>query len=318
MAAAAPNAPAVAVRKNRSGLVDATPRWHATSTPESECGQEVASPDAALAFGPREGRGNGNGEGVDDRALVHAVKLRVVDLVGVTYSRPGRGKARAVRPDPRMIAGARETLRLDQAPRPGPRASRHPHSEGIEEERAGRDRGRLRKVFVVGSRDVLGEPPDGIPSAHDGGKCIAGGVIRAPLLRNGHGAVTTRTPAAAISERTTIPALQVVRFHAGRSPSRSRRHRWWRPCVAYDGCGQRDPRKRAPAISSGMGVSIAWALVGCLETAMRSPPGLVAAAAIWLFANTAAAQVSGAIWWRKWWTSLRFGASHEDYPEPDW
>ena len=23
-------------------------------------------------------------------------------------------------------------------------------------------------------------------------------------------------------------------------------------------------------------------------------------------------------WWRKWWTSLRFGASHEDYPEPDW
>ena len=28
---------------------------------------------------------------------------------------------------------------------------------------------------------------------------------------------------------------------------------------------------------------------------MRSPPGLVAAAAIWLFANTAAAQISGAI-----------------------
>ena len=22
-------------------------------------------------------------------------------------------------------------------------------------------------------------------------------------------------------------------------------------------------------------------------------------------------------WWRRWWTSLRFGANHEDYPEPD-
>ena len=184
--------------------------------PESECGQEVASPDPALALGPREGRGNGNGEGVDDRALVHAVKLRVVDLVGVTHRRPGRGEASAVRPDPRLIAGARETLGLDQAPRPGPRASRHPHSEGIEEERAGRDRGRLRKVFVVGSRDVLGEPPDGIPIAHDAGKCITGGVIRAPVLRKGHGAVTARTPAAAISERTTIPALHTVRFHARR------------------------------------------------------------------------------------------------------
>ena len=64
--------------------------------PESECGQEVASPDAALALGPCEGRGNGNGEGVDDRALVHAVKLRVVDLVAVTHRRPGRGEARAV------------------------------------------------------------------------------------------------------------------------------------------------------------------------------------------------------------------------------
>ena len=131
--------------------------------PESECGQEVASPDAALALGPRQRRGNGNGEGVDHRALVHAVELRVLDLVGVTHRRPGRGEARAVRPDPRMITGARETLGLDQAPRPGPRASCHPHSEGIEEERAGRDRGGLRKVFVVGSRDVLGEPPDGIP-----------------------------------------------------------------------------------------------------------------------------------------------------------
>ena len=171
--------------------------------PESECGQEVASPDPALALGPREGRGNGNGECVDDRALVHAVELRVVDLVGITHRRPGRREARAVRPDPRMIAGARETLGLDEAPRPGPRASRHPHSEGIEEERAGRDRGGLRKVFVVGSGDVLGESPDGIPITHDGGKCIAGGVVRAPVLRKGHGAVTARPPAAAISQQIT-------------------------------------------------------------------------------------------------------------------
>ena len=113
LAAAAPNAPAVAVRKKPQRARRRNPEMACDVDPESECGQEVASPDAALAFGPREGRGNGNGEGVDDRAPVHAVKLRVVDLVGVTYSRPGRGEARAVRPDPRMIAGARETLGLE-------------------------------------------------------------------------------------------------------------------------------------------------------------------------------------------------------------
>ena len=42
--AAAPNAPAVAVRKNRSGLVDATPRWHATSTPRASAVRKSRPP----------------------------------------------------------------------------------------------------------------------------------------------------------------------------------------------------------------------------------------------------------------------------------
>ncbi len=41
--------------------------------PEREHGQELAPPDASLAARPRERRGNRNGEGADDRALVHAV-----------------------------------------------------------------------------------------------------------------------------------------------------------------------------------------------------------------------------------------------------
>ena len=176
--------------------------------PEGEAGQEVASPDAALALGPREGRGDRNGEGVDDRALAHAVELPVVDLVGVAHRGTGRGEAGAVRPDPRLIAGARETLGLDEAPRPGPRASRHPHSEGIEEERAGRDRGGLRKVFVVGSRDVLGEPPDGIPIAHDGGQFIAGAVIRTPV----RGGDTGRRPPERLRPRSRneLPSLLCI------------------------------------------------------------------------------------------------------------
>ena len=87
-----------------------------------------------------------------------------------------------MRPDLRLIARAREALGLDEAPRAGSRASRHPHAEGIEEERAGRDRDRLRNVRVPGSRDVLGEPPDGIPIAHERRKCMAGPPY--PIRRN--------------------------------------------------------------------------------------------------------------------------------------
>ena len=60
----------------------------------------------------------------------------------------------------------------------GPALPATPHTEGVEEERAGRGRGSLRQFVVVGSRDVLGEPPDGVPIGHDGVERIVETVTR--------------------------------------------------------------------------------------------------------------------------------------------
>ena len=255
MVAAAPNAPAVAVRKNRKRLFDATPRLHATSTPSARAGQEVPSPDAALALRPREGGGDGNGERVDDGLLVHAVELRVVDLEGVAHGGPGRGEARAVRPHPCLVAGARQTLGLDEVPGPGPGASRRPHSQGVEEERAGRGRGERRNIVAAGFRDVLGKPPDGIPFAHDRRRCAAGAFIDVPICATHTGC---NSPARLQAPSRNGPSSMLSRSSgsmlAGHRAGRidiNRGVRWPRR-------GRRPGQRRNGALSSRQGVALGW------------------------------------------------------------
>ena len=83
IAAVAAKAPAVAGLKNRSGAFEATPSPAATSTPSAIAARNVPTGNPAGALGMRDGRGQQNRHRVDHRGLVHAVVLRIVDLIAV-------------------------------------------------------------------------------------------------------------------------------------------------------------------------------------------------------------------------------------------
>ena len=86
---------------------------------QDTCKNQVLAADTPIPLGHGQGGSQQHCHGMHHRAFMHAIKFRIVDLIGVAHGGPWGRQALAMTPDPGILALAPLFRQLDHFLHPG-------------------------------------------------------------------------------------------------------------------------------------------------------------------------------------------------------